>query len=82
MLDQRYYGKETTFGFDSNEKITPTKQKVIQAGKTGRNLAAVAMLGVNYFTVGVGFADAAISMLSDTVGGKYLTPEDLAFALA
>jgi hypothetical protein len=25
ILDQRYYGKETSFGFNSEEKITPAK---------------------------------------------------------
>jgi hypothetical protein len=29
MLDQRYYGKETSFGFSSDEKITPSKQRTI-----------------------------------------------------
>lgn len=82
MLDQRYYGKETSFGFSSDEKITPSKQRTIQATKTIRNLAAVAMLGVNFTTIEVGYIDAMCSMLSDAVGGKYITGADMRKAFA
>ena len=82
LLDQRYYGKETSFGFNSEEKITPSKQRAIQATKTIRNLAAVAMLGVNFTTIEVGYIDALCSMLADAVGGKYLTGSDMRKAFA
>jgi len=77
MLDQRYYGKETSFGFDSNEKITESKQRTIQGIKTIRNTAAVAMLGVNFTTIEVGYMDALCSMLCDAVAGKYITKRDM-----
>lgn len=82
LLDQRYYGKETSFGFNSEEKVTPSKQRAIQATKTIRNLAAVAMLGVNFTTIEVGYIDALCSMLSDAVGGKYITGADMRKAFA
>ena len=82
ILDQRYYGKETSFGFNSEEKITPAKQRTIQATKTIRNLAAVAMLGVNFTTIEVGYIDALCSMIADAVGGKYLTGVDMRKAFA
>lgn len=77
LLDQRYYGKETSFGFSSNEKITKQKQAVIQTTKTIRNVAAVAMLGVNFTTIEVGYIDAMLSMLCDGIAGKYLTLGDM-----
>ena len=77
LLDQRYYGKETSFGFNSEEKITPSKQRTIQATKTIRNLAAVAMLGVNFTTIEVGYIDALCSMFADAMGDKYITTADL-----
>ena len=77
LLDQRYYGKETSFGFDSNEKITDAKQRVIQGTKTIRNLASVAMLGVNFTTIEVGYIDAMCSMIADSIGGKYITGADI-----
>ena len=77
LLDQRYYGKETSFGFSSNEKITKQKQAVIQTTKTIRNTAAVAMLGVNFTTIEVGYIDAMLSMLCDGIAGKYLTLGDM-----
>ena len=77
MLDQRYYGKETSFGFDSNEKITESKQRTIQGVKTIRNTAAVAMLGINFTTIEVGYIDAMCSMLCDAVAGKYITNKDM-----
>lgn len=82
LLDQRYYGKETSFGFNSEEKITPSKQRAIQTTKTIRNLAAVAMLGVNFTTIEVGYIDALCSMLADAVGGKYITGADMRKAFA
>ena len=82
LLDQRYYGKETSFGFSSDEKITPSKQRTIQATKTIRNLSAVAMLGVNFTTIEVGYIDALCSMMADAVGGKYITGADMRKAFA
>lgn len=81
ILDQRYYGKETSFGFDSNEKITNAKQRTIQATKTVRNWASIAMLGINFTTIEVGYIDAMLSMLADSVGGKYITGRDYRHAL-
>lgn len=80
LLDQRYYGKETSFEFNSNEKITNSKQRVIQATKTIRNTAAVAMLGVNFTTIEVGYFDAMCSMFADAIAGKYLTMQDMRIA--
>lgn len=77
LLDQRYYGKETSFGFKSGEKITPNKQKAIQTTKTIRNLASVALLGVNFTTIEVGYIDAMCQMLADAFGGKYITGQDM-----
>lgn len=82
ILDQRYYGKETSFGFNSNEKITEQKQRVIQTTKTIRNTAAVALLGVNFTTIEVGYIDAMCQMLCDAVAGKYITLEDMRKAFA
>ena len=81
ILDQRYYGKETSFGFDSNEKITEAKQRTIQTTKTIRNWSAVAMLGINFTTVEVGYIDACLSMFADAIGSKYFTTEDYKYAL-
>lgn len=81
ILDQRYYGKETSFGFSSDEKITPAKQRVIQSTKAIRNFAAVAMLGINFTTIEVGYIDAMCSMLADGIAGKYITLEDMRVAL-
>lgn len=81
ILDQRYYGKETSFGFDSNEKITNAKQRTIQTTKTIRNWAAVAMLGINFTTIEVGYIDACLSMFADAIGSKYFTTEDYKYAL-
>lgn len=82
ILDQRYYGKETSFGFNSNEKITSAKQQTIQTTKTIRNFASVAMLGINFTTIEVGYIDAMCSMLVDGIAGKYITLEDMRVALA
>lgn len=81
ILDQRYYGKETSFGFSSNEKITSAKQRVIQSTKAIRNFASVAMLGINFTTIEVGYIDAMCSMLADGIAGKYITLEDMRVAL-
>lgn len=81
ILDQRYYGKETSFGSDSNEKITPVKQRTIQTTKTIRNFASVAMLGINFTTIEVGYIDAMCSMLVDGIAGKYITLHDMRVAL-
>lgn len=81
ILDQRYYGKETSFGFNSEEKITNAKQRTIQATKTIRNWASIAMLGVNFTTIEVGYLDACFSLFCDAVGSKYLTTEDYKYAL-
>lgn len=79
MLDQRYYGKETSFGFNSNEKINKTKQRTIQTTKFIRKLTSLAKLGVNFTTIEVGYLDALLSLISDAVGGKYLTAEDFLY---
>lgn len=77
ILDQRVYGKETTFGFKTNEKITKNKQAWIQRGKLMRNAASVAMLGVNFTTITVGYVDALCSLIADAVGGKYITTSEV-----
>jgi len=53
----------------------------MQATKKVRNIASVAMLGLNTFTIAVGYLDALSSMLADSVGGKYLTPSDFKYGL-
>jgi len=77
LLDSRYYGKETTFGFRSDEKITKGKQKTIQTFKTIRNMASLALLGVNFTTIEVGYLDALGAMIAEGFGGKYITLSDI-----
>ena len=40
------------------------------------------MLGVNFTTIEVGYADAMISVLCESIAGKYITVEDATWAFA
>lgn len=39
------------------------------------------MLGLNFFSMSVGFADSLTRIMSESVAGKYMTPGDCLFAL-
>jgi len=39
------------------------------------------MLGLNFFSMSVGFADSLTRIFSESAAGKYMTPGDCLFAL-
>lgn len=89
LLDFGFYGKETTIGNIRQSKkrkageVKPsTDAGLIQKGKTIRRIVSVAMLGVNFTTIEIGYLDAMASAFTDAIGGKYMTKKDFVYGLA
>ena len=76
LLDYRYYGKEDVIG-DDTKAPSELNKKMTNIGKKFRKLASLSMLAINFTTIEVGYIDALLSAIADSVGGKYFTKTDL-----
>ena len=79
LLDYRYYGKEDVIGDDTSKAPSELNKTVTTFGKKFRSLASLSMLAVNFTTIEVGYIDALLSSIADSVGGKYFTKSDLLY---
>ena len=78
MLDFRYYGKEDRNIADQSHPENKLMQSTTTVGKRFRSFASLSMLALNFTTIEVGYIDAFLSAIADSVGGKYFGKEDLA----
>ena len=78
MLDFRYYGKEDVIG-DASQAPSELNKAMTNVGKKFRKLASLSMLAINFTTIEVGYIDAFLSAVADSVGGKYFTKQDLMY---
>ena len=79
MLDYRFYGKEDIIGSDQSKAPSELNKTATTIGKKFRKLASMSMLAINFTTIEVGYIDALLSAIADSVGGKYFTTEDLRY---
>lgn len=77
MMDYRYYGKESKMGDDDTKAHSKFYKATMQISKKFKHLASMAMLGVNFTTIEVGYIDAFLKAVADAHGGKYFTKTDL-----
>lgn len=78
VLDFRYYGKESKLGDDETKAQSKLGKSTMQITKKFRSLASLSMLALNFTTIEVGYLDALLGSIADSIGGKYFTPTDLA----
>lgn len=80
MMDVLMYGNKYGDRTENGpSKITVGVQKTADAFQS---LESSAMLGLNMFSMSVGFADSITRIFSESVAGKYMTTGDCLFALA
>lgn len=77
LLNYRYYGKEDVLGNDETKAPSELNKRMTNLGKKFRRLASMSMLAINFTTIEVGYIDALLGAISDSVGGKYFTMSDL-----
>lgn len=82
LLDFRYYGKQDVIGDDTTKAPSELNKRITTFGKKFRSLASMSMLAINFTTIEVGYIDALLSAIADSVGGKYFTKSDLAHGYA
>lgn len=80
MMSQRIYGNETTLTFKDDDNDSQHRD-TIQRLKKVKKLTSLAMLGGNFTSITVGYLDALRSLTADAVGRKYITEEDLMYAV-
>lgn len=78
MMDFRYYGKEDRNIADESNPENKLMQSTTTMSKRFRNFASLSMLALNFTTIEVGYIDAFLSSIADSIGGKYFTKSDLA----
>ena len=78
MLDFIYYGKVDIIG-DASQAPSELNKAMTNVGKKFRKLASLSMLAINFTTIEVGYIDAFLSAVADSVGGKYFTKQDLMY---
>ena len=77
LMDFRIYGKESKLGGDDTKSYSKFQKTTMQISKRFRSLSSMAMLGLNFTTIEVGYLDALLGAIADSVGGKYFTMTDL-----
>lgn len=82
LMDFRYYGKEDRNIADQSHAENKLMQSTTTVGKRFRSFASLSMLALNFTTIEVGYIDAFLSSIADSIGGKYFGKEDLAVGYA
>lgn len=77
QMDYRYYGRESRMGSDDTKAHSAFEKSTMQISKKFRSLASMSMLALNFTTIEVGYLDAFLGAVADSVGGKYFTVQDL-----
>lgn len=77
LMDYRMYGKESKLGGDDTKSYSKVQKATMQISKKFRSLASMSMLALNFTTIEVGYLDALLGAIADSVGGKYFTMTDL-----
>lgn len=77
LMDFRYYGKEDRNAYDESNSQNKVMQTTTQMSKRFRSFASLSMLALNFTTIEVGYIDAFLSAIADSVGGKYFDKTDL-----
>ena len=77
QMDYRYYGRESRLGSDDTKSHSAFEKSTMQLSKKFRSLASMSMLALNFTTIEVGYLDAFLGAVADSVGGKYFTMEDM-----
>lgn len=80
MLDSHMYGNQWS---GKNKTGGPSRAKIatFKTVDAFQSLESSAMLGLNFFSMSVGFGDALTRIFSESAAGKYMTPGDCLFAL-
>lgn len=79
MMDVSMYGNK--FGNPSEEGPSKTRVAVHKTADAFQSLESTAMLGLNMFSMFVGFGDSMTRIFSESVAGKYMTIGDCLWAL-
>ena len=79
MMDTSMYGNK--FSTSSGEGPSKTRVMLHKTADAFQSLESSAMLGLNIFSMSVGFADSITRIFSESVAGKYMTPGDCLWAL-
>lgn len=79
MMDTSMYGNK--FGQTDEEGPSKTRVAIHKTADAFQSLESTAMLGLNMFSMSVGFADSITRILSESVAGKYMTVGDCLWAL-
>lgn len=77
LMDYRMYGKESKLGGDDTKSYSKVQKATMQISKKFRSLASMSMLALNFTTIEVGYLDALLGAIADSIGGKYFTVTDL-----
>ena len=79
MMDVLMYGNK----YGDAKNGGPSKTKIIfhKTADAFQSLESSAMLGLNMFSMSVGFADSITRIFTESVAGKYMTVGDTLFAL-
>lgn len=80
LYDIHMYGHETSTT-NHITKRSDTQAAIIQNAKLVRKMAQKAMLGANFLVQNVGYVDAMLSVMTDAIGGRYMTKRDLFWAI-
>ena len=80
IMSQKVYGNETTLTFNDDNNDSEHRD-TIQIAKKFKKLTSLAMLGGNFTSITVGYLDALRSLTADAVGRKYITEQDLIYAI-
>lgn len=80
MMDTSMYGNK----FEGSKEGGPSKTRVAlhKTADAFQSIESTAMLGLNSFSMFVGFADSITRILSESVSGKYMTVGDCLWALS
>lgn len=83
LLNFRYYGREDQSLTERKEILHTGKVDwtgvSVKTGKNVRRLASMSMLALNFTTIEVGYIDALLGSIADSVGGKFFTKSDLLY---
>ena len=80
MMDVCMYGNK--FGQTSEGGPSKTRVALHKTADAFQSLESSAMLGLNMFSMSVGFADSITRIFSESVAGKYMTIGDCLWGLA
>lgn len=79
LMDFRYYGKEDRNFGDTKNADNKVMQATTTMSKRFRSMASLSMLALNFTTIEVGYIDAFLSSIADSIGGKYFGKRDLMY---